>query len=121
MPTPQHMSDAVAAYFKAFDDGDTDAIATLFADNAQVHDPVGSDPHVGIKAIRAFYGKSIAVHPKLLQQGPTRIASDFAAFAFTVTLDGGQRIDVIDTFQFDVAGKVVEMRAYFGPINMHGF
>ena len=74
-----------------------------------------------IKAIRAFYGKSIAVHPKLLQQGPTRIAGDFAAFAFTVTLDGGQRIDVIDTFQFDVAGKVVEMRAYFGPINMHGF
>ncbi len=121
MPTLQQMSDAVCAYFKAFDDGNADAIAALFAENAEVHDPVGSDPHVGIKAIRAFYGASVAVQPKLLQQGPTRIAGDYAAFAFTVTLGTGQRIDVIDTFRFDAAGKVAEMRAYFGPLNMHGF
>lgn len=119
MPTPQQMSDVVAAYFKAFDNGDADAIAGLFAENAQVHDPVGGDPHVGIKAIRAFYGNSIAIKPKLVQQGATRTAGDYAAFAFTVTLGIFQRIDVIDTFKFDATGKVVEMRAYFGPLNIH--
>lgn len=121
MPTPQQMCDVVAAYFNAFDAEDADAIAALFANNAEVHDPVGSAPHIGIKAIRAFYGESVAVRPKLVQQGPTRTASDYAAFAFTVTLPTGQRIDVIDTFKFDAAGKVIEMRAYFGPLNMHGF
>lgn len=121
MPTPHQMCDVVAAYFNAFDNGDPDAIAALFAENAQAHDPVGSEPHVGIKAIRAFYGNSVAVQPKLLQQGPTRTAGDYAAFAFTVTLGTGQRIDVIDTFKFDADGKVIEMRAYFGTLNMHGF
>jgi len=28
---------------------------------------------------------------------------------------------VIDTFRFDEANKVVEMRAFWGPANMHGF
>jgi len=121
MPAPEQMCEVVAAYFKAFDNADADAIAALFADNAQVHDPVGSDPHIGIKAIRAFYGSSVAMKPKLTQQGPTRTAGDYAAFAFTVTLVTGQRIDVIDTFKFDASGKVIEMRAFFGPLNMHGF
>jgi steroid delta-isomerase len=115
------MCAAVAAYFNAFDAEDADAITALFAENAEVHDPVGSDPHRGIPAIRAFYGNSVALKPKLVQQGPTRTASDYAAFAFTVTLPTGQRIDVIDTFKFSAAGKVTEMRAYFGPLNMHGF
>jgi steroid delta-isomerase len=108
-------------YINAFSAEDLDAIAALFADNAEVHDPVGSEPHKGINAIRAFYGSAVAMKAKLFQQGPTRIASDYAAFAFTVTLPTGPRIDVIDTFRFDAAGKVVEMRAYFGPPNMHGF
>ena len=30
-------------------------------------------------------------------------------------------VDVIDTFKFNDDNKVIEMRAYFGPTNMHGF
>jgi steroid Delta-isomerase len=121
MHSPQQMCDVVTAYINAFGAEDLDAIVALFADNAEVHDPVGSDPHKGINAIRAFYGNAVAMKAKLSQQGPTRIASDYAAFAFTVTLPTGQRIDVIDTFKFDAVGKVIEMRAYFGPLNMRGF
>ena len=37
-------------------------------------------------------------------------------------IDGGaKRIDVIDTFRFNEANEVIEMRAYWGPTNMHGF
>jgi steroid Delta-isomerase len=121
MLTPEHMCAVVADYIHAFGAEDLDGIVALFAEDAQVHDPVGSDPQQGIQAIRAFYGNAVAMKAKLVQQGATRIASDHAAFAFTVTLPSGQRIDVIDTFKFDAAGKVVEMRAYFGPLNMHGF
>ena len=32
-----------------------------------------------------------------------------------------KRIDVIDTFRFNDANEVIEMRAYWGPSNMHGF
>ena len=52
------------------------------------------------------------------------IAGDFAAFAFTVLLNMGgkdMRVDVIDTFRFNEANEVIEMKAYFGPANMHGF
>ena len=43
---------------------------------------------------------------------------------FTVTLDwegARQVIEVIDTFRIDDAGKITEMRAFWGPGNMHGF
>lgn len=53
-----------------------------------------------------------------------RICGPYAAFAFTVHLhwDGrDQRVEVIDTFRFDDDAKVIEMRAFFGPTNMHGF
>ena len=45
-----------------------------------------------------------------------------AAFAMQVRLhwDGKDTaIDVIDTFRFNDDNKVVEMRAYWGPTNMH--
>ena len=31
------------------------------------------------------------------------------------------RVDVIDLFQFGADGKVVSMKAFFGPTNMTGF
>ena len=61
---------------------------------------------------------------KLVLDGPIRSGGDYAAFAFSAKLNlNGQdlRVDVIDTFKFNEAGKVIEMKAYFGPGNMHGF
>ena len=61
---------------------------------------------------------------KLRLEGPIRLATEYAAFAFRVelTMEGKSlTVDVIDTFKFNAAGKVTEMRAYFGPSNMAGF
>ena len=124
MPSPERMEAAVHAYVDAFDQSDPDAVAALFAEDGTVEDPVGTPPHVGRAAIRAFYAGSMATGAKLQLHGPVRIAGPYAAFAFSVLLhlDGkDQRVDVIDTFRFDEDDKIVEMRAYFGPTNMHGF
>lgn len=124
MPDPETMQAAVHAYVAAFDKGDPDAVAAIFAPDASVEDPVGTPAHQGLEAIRAFYAESMKTGAKLKLEGPVRIAGDHAAFAFSVDLQVGgsdKKIDVIDTFKFNEDNRVVEMRAYFGPLNMHGF
>lgn len=123
MPTPEQMEAAVHAYVEAFAKGDPELAVAIFADNASVEDPIGSPPHVGGEAIRAFYAASMATGATLHLSGPVRVAAAHAAFAMQVRLrwDGkDMAIDVIDTFAFDDEGKVTEMKAYFGPGNMHG-
>ncbi|ABP64624.1 nuclear transport factor 2 (plasmid) [Novosphingobium aromaticivorans DSM 12444] len=124
MTDPKAMEAAVHEYVAAFDAGAPERVAALFAEGATVEDPVGTPPHVGKAAILAFYAASMQTGAKLKLDGPVRICGPYAAFAFTVHLhwEGrDQRVEVIDTFRFDDDGKVIEMRAFFGPTNMHGF
>lgn len=124
MPDPEVMEAAVHEYVAAFDAGAPERVAALFAEDATVEDPVGTEPKVGQAAILEFYTASMQTGAKLALDGAVRLCGPYAAFAFTVHLhwEGkDQRVEVIDTFKFNDDGKVVEMRAYFGPTNMHGF
>ena len=121
MTTHEDKVATVQAYVDAFAKGSADAVAELYAEACTVEDPVGAAPIVGRDAVRAFYVRSMQMGAKLTLQGPVRTAADFAAFAFSVAIpsgDGTMQIEVIDTFQFDDAGKVVAMRAYWGPPNI---
>ena len=121
MPAPEQMAAAVHAYVDGFERGDLDALVSLFADDATVEDPVGTPPKRGLAEIRAFYAGSLATGAKLELLGDPRCAGDYVAFPFAVKLEwDGRRqiIEVIDTFRFDEAGKITEMRAFFGPANM---
>ena len=123
MPSPEQMEAAVHTYVEAFAKGDPELAVGIFADDAVIEDPIGSEPRVGKAAIREFYVQSMATGATLHLAGPVRVAAAHAAFAMQVRLhwDGkDMAIDVIDTFAFDDAGKVKEMKAYFGPGNMHG-
>jgi steroid delta-isomerase len=123
MPSPAQMEAAVHAYVAAFAAGDPDMAAAIFADDAVIEDPIGTEPKVGKQAIREFYVQSMATGARLHLAGPVRVAAAHAAFAMQVRLhwDGkDMAIDVIDTFAFNEAGQVTEMKAYFGPGNMHG-
>lgn len=123
MPTPQAMISAVHRYVEAFARGDAAMAADLFAEDASVEDPVGTPLRRGKAAIADFYRASMATGAKLTLAGPVRAVADHAAFAFHVDLDwqgARQRIDVIDLFRFDAEGKIIEMRAFFGPDNVGG-
>lgn len=115
------MEAAVQSYVDSYNRGDLDAIVDLFAEDATVEDPVGSPLKNGHGEITGFFKAGIDMGAKLTLDGPVRCVANNAAFAFHVTLDWDgktTRIDVIDTFRFDEVGKVVEMRAFFGPQNM---
>lgn len=121
MTTNEQMTAVVHAYVAGFAEGDPQAIADLFAEDATVEDPVGTPARRGKAAILEFYTGSIATGAKLELLGDPRCAADMVAFPFAVRLEwgGGKSvIEVIDTFRFDAAGKIVEMRAFWGPANM---
>ena len=112
---------AVEGYFKAFDALDPDAVIALYAEDCTVEDPVGSPVIRGRAAVLDFYRRSMMARPKLHLSPPIRIAGNEAAFAFHGFVDtpnGRLRFDVIDHMVFDAAGKIVSMRAFFGPTNM---
>ena len=122
MPTPEHMQAAVQAYIRALNAADLDAIAALYADDAVVEDPVGSPPKRGLAEIRAFYAGSLQMKLQVELEGEIRSVGNEAAFAFSVSFDiHGQRTTIcpIDLFRFDVAGRITEMRAFFGAANIH--
>lgn len=122
MPTPEQMEAAVHAYVEAFAKGDPELAVAIFAEDAVIEDPIGTPPRIGHAAIREFYVQSMATGATLHLAGPVRVAAAHAALAMQVRLHWNGKdmaIDVIDTFAFDDAGKVTEMRAYFGPGNMH--
>jgi len=134
----EKMLAAVQAYIALFNAKDHEGISNLYAETATLTDPMGTPPKEGKAAIAAFYEMAVKNGAKLTQNGPTRIAGNRAAFAFTVSVGemtnvdpdiavavdlpkGGMTIDVIDTFAFDEDGKVTEMCAYWGPNNITQF
>lgn len=116
----EHYKKVVGDYVRLMSAGDWQGIAALYADDATVEDPVGTDPVRGIEAITAFYRTNSAASPRLELAGPVRVAGREAAFPFSahLTWEGrSTRIDVIDIFTFNEQGKIAAMRAYFGPEN----
>ena len=113
----------VDAYVAGFANADPEAIAALFATDATVEDPIDSPIKRGSAEILEFYKFSMQTGAKLVLDGPVRTGGPYAAFAFQVRLNlGGEKvIHVIDTFKFNDAGKVIEMRAFWSPDNMTGF
>jgi steroid delta-isomerase len=108
---------AVELYVEAFANTDIDIIRRMYADNATVEDPVGTPVHQGLDAICTFYEGALKAGAKLALTGKPRCAGNAVAFPFQVTMPG-LVIDVIDVFEFDKDGKVVSMKAYWGPENM---
>lgn len=115
------MQSAVQAYVRALNAADLEAIVALYADDALVEDPVGSVPKRGLTEIRAFYAGSVALKLQVELEGPIRAVAGEAAFAFSVSFEiNGQRTTIrpIDLFTFNAAGRIVQMRAFFGPGNI---
>lgn len=107
----------VDSYLDAVTRQDVAAIRKLYADDAVSEDPVGTEPNRGIEAITAFYERSLANGARVERVGKVRFAGNSAAFCFDVHV-GGMRIEVIDVFEFDADGKIVSMKAYWGPENI---
>lgn len=113
----ERMQAIVNRYIEAFDKADINLIREIYADDATVEDPVGSQVHSGIEAIVAFYQQALASGAKLSLSQPIRVAGNSVAFAFDVNMPG-MTISPIDVFEVNADGKVQSMKAYWGDANI---
>lgn len=111
------LQNIVALYIEAFDKADINIIINMFAPDATVEDPVGTEPKVGLEAIKAFYQSAFDMGVKLQLDGQPRCAGNSVAFAFRIVM-GDMKLSPIDVFELNADGKVQSMRAYWGPENM---
>ncbi|MBV2234643.1 MAG: nuclear transport factor 2 family protein [Sterolibacterium sp.] len=123
MPSSDEMKALMREYVACLNAGDLEGIMALYAEDATVEDPVGTGTKQGTAEIRAFYEMAIASGAKLTIVGPqTGSSSDYAAMPVVVDLAQpglpAMKINVIETMRFNEAGKVIEMRAYWGPEDM---
>lgn len=116
------MKAAMQEYIDAFNRVDTDGVVALYADDATVEDPVGTQIKSGKAAIAEFYKMAMKTGAKLALAAPIRGShGNSAAMAFDVLLnmpEGRAIIRVIDVMTFNDAGKFTSMRAYWGSGDM---
>ncbi len=120
MTTEDHMRGVLQAYIGGFNAKNSEGLAALFADNAQIEDPVGGGKIVkGRVAIDDFYRGAVQVVDELELVAPIRAShGNAAAMPFDIHMKREGRsivIRVIDVMTFDDGGKIVDMKAYHGP------
>jgi steroid delta-isomerase len=121
--TPEQMRTAFEQYTARLTAGDGDGVASLFADDAWIEDPLGAAKHVGRDDILKFYRGAVErAHPEVRLTGPVRVSSmnEAAAPMQSRSNFGGspKEIDIIDVFTFDDDGLITSMRAYWGEGNL---
>ncbi|MFX0573629.1 nuclear transport factor 2 family protein [Nocardia nepalensis] len=118
----QQIREVVEQYVKLVGSGPTEEIVNLYAPDAVVEDPMGTEPKRGHDAIREFYDVIANLDRETeLRPETIRIAGNHAAFMFTlVTKFGDQRFTLspIDVMEFDDEGRIVSMRAYWSQDDM---
>jgi steroid delta-isomerase len=124
MPDAAVMRATVERYVERHTAGDIDGILGCFTADASAEDPIGSAPHVGTDALRAFFEgtHSLADKLELKITGLIRIAGDFAAFpmqAISTIGDMTLVVEIIDVMTFDEQGLISDMKAYWAMEDAH--
>ena len=120
MPSVEDMRKTVTSYLELVANGTAEDITALYADDATVEDPVGTDPHVGRDGILAFY-KVIEPIKRATELVSFKAAGNIAVFEFRITTYFEQmtiHLNPVDIMEFGEDGKVVRMRALWGPEDM---
>ena len=114
-------AEIVKRYLDTLATGSAEDVAALYAEDANVEDPVGGgEVHIGRQAIAGFYKpiEAAELDTELLE---LRVGGHEAAFLFAVTVSGGDagtRIEPIETMVFDGGGKIASMKAYWSPADV---
>jgi steroid delta-isomerase len=118
MSSAREVRDTVDRYFAAWASLDPAAYAACFSDAAVVHDPYGSTPHRGAKALREFFsGIAQALEEARIEAEAVHVAGNRAAVVFRGKAVGKNRKPVevvgVDVFEFDEAGRITNLWAYW--------
>ncbi|GAB2620658.1 nuclear transport factor 2 family protein [Nocardioides ginkgobilobae] len=109
--------EVVEAYVRLVAEGKATEVADLYADDATVEDPVGTEVRRGREAILEFYGGLEGLEASTtLQQ--VKIAAGEAVFSFELVTKVGDKsytVAPIDHMVFDEDGRITAMRAFWDP------
>ncbi|MQW74642.1 steroid delta-isomerase [Nocardioides sp. dk4132] len=118
--TPERIRAVVEQYVELVGRGAADEIAGLYADDASVEDPVGSEPLTTREQIREFYGNlsGADISTRLID---VRICGNEAVFHFEVATRAGEAsytVAPFDVMTFDEQGRITSMRAFWSQTDM---
>jgi steroid Delta-isomerase len=116
----QAITDVVNRYIALVASGSAEDLVELYADDANVEDPVGGEVHIGRQAIQGFYSAAENLEREC-ELVSLRVAGNEAAFQFRLTVTAGNgkvRIEPIDVMVFDDHGKVTAMKAYWSAADV---
>jgi steroid Delta-isomerase len=117
MPSEEAIAQTVNSYLEYLATGRADDVLTLYAADATIEDPVGTDVRRGHDSIHQFYA-AFQDAKKETQLAELRIAGGEAAFLWSLTLDAGgsrTRMTPISHMTFDDDAKITSMRAFWSP------
>ena len=120
MPSQEAIAQTVNRYLELVAKGTADDVLTLYAADATIEDPVGSDLRRGHDAVHEFYA-AIQDVKKETELAELRIAGSEAAFLWHLTLDAGgtrNRISPISVMEFDEDARITSMRAFWSPTDV---
>ena len=116
----QQVRETAERYVQLVSTGPTSEILALYATDAVVEDPIGSEPRHGHEAIGELY-QALETMERKTELHTIRVAGNHVAVSFTLVGEvGGHRmtLSAIDAMEFDEQGKIKSMRAYWGPDDM---
>ena len=110
----------VKRYLELVAKGSADDITALYADDATIEDPIGSDLRRGRDAIHGFYA-AFENAEKATELVAIKAAGSEVAFLWRLTIstgDTGNRIEIISVMTFDDDAKITSMRAFWSPADL---
>ena len=118
MDTPSNAAELVDRYLALHAATDLEGVLALFAKDAALEDPVGSQVREGSAEIRAFYRETHRRNgPLSLERvGPVLTCGSEVAVHVRARLenpDNSPTMDVIYTLRVDNSCRIASLRAYF--------
>lgn len=108
-----HIRQTIERYVAFMNAGDAASVAELYAENATLEDPIGTEPTHGREGIRKFYESAAGGGVKLELTGSPRVAAGEAAFPMRAQVGPDLAIEIIDVMVFNDDGLIESMRAFW--------
>lgn len=120
MEIEDKIRETIAVYLERFSAGDREGWLALFAPDATMEDPVGTELKHGRDEIGVFWDESRSLADQIelkMVQGPAVIGNE-AAWAMEAHAQSGDMrmvIGTIDVMTFGDDGRITTMRAFYRP------
>jgi len=123
IPSAEHIRQMFERYAFCLSEGDVEGVVSLFAPEALLEDPIGTE-YLGHAAIRDFFQRSfngVGGRIRFEPEGPVRIHNEHAACAFTAICDRVDppfEVDTLDIARFDEQGQFGSLVAIWSQANV---